>query len=368
MSRRRYLSTEISMDDAVNRLIREHGHFAGLFYTWLIPHAGDDGVIHGNVQELRMRVIPGQSQVATEDVEAALAGMVALGLIEWDPGQREVRFPGEKFYKYQTYIKARARPTPPPASPNGVENQRKSAQNTVSFSSPPSSSSSVSDSSSSSSPPPSRARETSGGGGSAGYGMTDDDDARRHEIYQAVLPSVNITGHAAAEHRLFALVGRWVDGDLAAEPDPVGLTGEWFDVIGHTRDSQMGRVTSLTQYAENHLAERQRGRPRLQVVRDEDPPDYPSSPVTIWNDLRDEVHRQTVSGELDKKFHFMSGDWGFQTFDAVSFDGHVLILTSSQAWDEHYRRNWAATLHRLAASRGQDIAVHWQEDGYAAVG
>jgi hypothetical protein len=163
-------------------------------------------------------------------------------------------------------------------------------------------------------------------------------------------------------------VERWIDGDLSDDPDPVQLVREWHEVIGHSRDSQMGRVTSLTEYAQNHLPERRRDRPHLQLVRDDNPPDYTPSSVEVWNDLRAEIHRQTHAGTLDKKFHFMSDDWGFQTFDAVSFDGSTLVLTMPGAGDSHYRQAWSATIRRLAASRGQDLTVKWLEDGYAAVG
>ena len=45
MSRRRYLSTEVSLDTRINRLALEAGDFAALLYTWMIPHAEDDASI-----------------------------------------------------------------------------------------------------------------------------------------------------------------------------------------------------------------------------------------------------------------------------------------------------------------------------------
>jgi hypothetical protein len=43
--RRRYLSTAISLDPTVNKLARTAGDFAALLFTWMIPHADDDGAI-----------------------------------------------------------------------------------------------------------------------------------------------------------------------------------------------------------------------------------------------------------------------------------------------------------------------------------
>lgn len=111
------------MDARVNRLATQYGDFAALVYTWMIPHATDDGTLTGDVEELMCTVVPGLREKTAEDVTAALVGMNELGLVEWDNGT--IRFPREAFYRYQTYIPVAKR------RGNGDE-QRISPQNTVS--------------------------------------------------------------------------------------------------------------------------------------------------------------------------------------------------------------------------------------------
>ncbi len=141
MSRRRYLSTDISIDTAVNRLARTAGDFAVMLYTWMIPHCDDDGIVHGDAEEIILQVIPGRRDKKIEDVTAALAAMQEQGLIEWDQEGRCARFPAGSFYKYQTYIKPErrrgAQQNIAPESPidaDNAANQRKTPQNTVSLS------------------------------------------------------------------------------------------------------------------------------------------------------------------------------------------------------------------------------------------
>jgi hypothetical protein len=142
MSRRRYLSTEISIDTAVNRLARSAGDFAVMLYTWMIPHCDDDGIVHGDAEEIILQVIPGRRDKKIEDVTTALAAMQEHGLIEWDQEGRRVVFPAASFYKYQTYIKEDRRRGASGADNNNAPEvtqdadnaakQRKTAQNTVS--------------------------------------------------------------------------------------------------------------------------------------------------------------------------------------------------------------------------------------------
>lgn len=140
MSRRRYLSTEISTDTAINRLARTAGDFAVMLYTWMIPHADDDGIVRGDAEEIILKVIPGRRDKKIEDVTAALAAMQELDLIEWDENARCVIFPYSSFYKYQTYIKPERRrgaeqnnaPEMPQESENSAD-QRKTPQNVASL-------------------------------------------------------------------------------------------------------------------------------------------------------------------------------------------------------------------------------------------
>lgn len=104
MARRRYLSTEISTDTAVCKLAKEYGEFAALLYTWMIPHAEDDGSIHADAEKLILMVIPGFRWKTEQDVEEALGGMHQLGLVFWDRENETIYFPSSSFYRYQSYI------------------------------------------------------------------------------------------------------------------------------------------------------------------------------------------------------------------------------------------------------------------------
>ncbi|HKX17146.1 MAG TPA: hypothetical protein VJT33_03950 [bacterium] len=84
MSRRRYLSTEISFDRRVDQLARECSDFAALLYSWAIPHALDDGSLPADPRELGARIMPYRTGKAVLDVAAAAADMVGLGLLERD--------------------------------------------------------------------------------------------------------------------------------------------------------------------------------------------------------------------------------------------------------------------------------------------
>lgn len=105
MARRRYISTQISLDAAVDKLAQEYGDFAALLYTWMVPHAEDDATITGDPDELMFTVIPRRRDKTIEDVVAALEGMEKVGLIKWDRENKIIYFPPESFYRYQSYIR-----------------------------------------------------------------------------------------------------------------------------------------------------------------------------------------------------------------------------------------------------------------------
>lgn len=154
MARRRYLSTEISVDPRVADLASAAGPYAALLYTWLIPHADDQGIVAGNPRQIKLQVVPGLEQLGSDEIEAALAAMRELGLIEWDGAV--LRFP-QSFYKHQSYIKDERRRSAQNAANLG--NAAIPAQNAASSSSPVSSSSSSSkdENLEEESPPPSAA-------------------------------------------------------------------------------------------------------------------------------------------------------------------------------------------------------------------
>jgi hypothetical protein len=102
MSRRRYISTAISIDKLVNRLARDYGAFAALLYTWMIPHADDAAFLTGDPEEILLTVCPGLRSYSESDVVDALRGMTEIGLVSWD--EEKVYFDSESFYRHQSYI------------------------------------------------------------------------------------------------------------------------------------------------------------------------------------------------------------------------------------------------------------------------
>jgi hypothetical protein len=127
MSRRRYLSTEISTDTRVNRLVLKAGDFAGLLYSWAIPHADDDGSLTADPEELLYSVLPGRRDKTPEDVARAVDEICGLGLMYRENGR--LYFPPESFYRFQTYIPVEKR-----RSANNTEERRATPKNASSLS------------------------------------------------------------------------------------------------------------------------------------------------------------------------------------------------------------------------------------------
>ena len=104
MSRRRYLSTDISTDPRVAELA-EHGALPVLLYTWAILHADDWGRMTGDARQFKLLVCPG-FDVTAHDVEVALTQIAEANL--WlryvVDGRAYLSFPPATWFKYQTYI------------------------------------------------------------------------------------------------------------------------------------------------------------------------------------------------------------------------------------------------------------------------
>jgi len=101
MSRRRYLSTEISVDSRVNQL----STFAALLFTWSLPHFADNcRLTPQNAVEVKWSVVPARRE-GVKEVEKAINEIIGVGL--WGLDENEHFFiPAETFYKWQTYINA----------------------------------------------------------------------------------------------------------------------------------------------------------------------------------------------------------------------------------------------------------------------
>ena len=108
MSRRRYISTDISKDKRVGQLALEYGDFAVVLYTWLLPHALDDCSVESDHDEIVALVVPFWMKRkrfnAREQVDHAIAGMLMLGLLCVDDAGGYY-FPPDAFYRHQSYIK-----------------------------------------------------------------------------------------------------------------------------------------------------------------------------------------------------------------------------------------------------------------------
>jgi DNA replication protein DnaD len=109
MARRRYVSTEISIDKEVNKLALQYGDFAALLYTWMIPHAEDNCLITADPYELLNKVVPGRRDKTEDDVQEAIAGMIKHKLLTVVEDGKMLKFKSKSFYKYQSYIPERKR-------------------------------------------------------------------------------------------------------------------------------------------------------------------------------------------------------------------------------------------------------------------
>lgn len=104
MSRRRYLSTEITTDPDLGEACAELSYFGALLFSWCIVHAEDDATFPRDPRKLKYLVLAMFPQTTTDDVEKALQEFLRLGLIA-DMGDR-LMFKPSSFYKIQSYIKA----------------------------------------------------------------------------------------------------------------------------------------------------------------------------------------------------------------------------------------------------------------------
>jgi DnaD/phage-associated family protein len=123
MARRRYVSTEISIDKEVNKLAIQYGDFAALLFTWMIPHAEDDRTITADPYEILNKVVPARRDKSEEDIQEAIAGMIKYKLLTVVEDGKLLKFKPKSFYKYQSYIPVNKRqeegyaPMPPRGNP-----------------------------------------------------------------------------------------------------------------------------------------------------------------------------------------------------------------------------------------------------------
>ena len=107
VSRRRFISTDISSDKTLNALAKE-SDFAALLFSWIIPHTEDDGSITADPEQLKWRVMPGREDKSLDDfrtaIEAIKRHVNAHGQHLMIEHEGRLYYPPETFYKYQSYI------------------------------------------------------------------------------------------------------------------------------------------------------------------------------------------------------------------------------------------------------------------------
>lgn len=135
MSRRRYISTDISTDAKMRKL----SDSAALFWTWMIPHANDDATITSDPDELAAIVVPNRPGWSPNKVETIIAYLQELDLLTTLNGT--MYFDTNSFYRYQSNVPVDKRRTENPCKQGFAENstkQHKTAQNSTSPSPSPS--------------------------------------------------------------------------------------------------------------------------------------------------------------------------------------------------------------------------------------
>jgi len=124
MSRKLYVSTDISIDEAVAE-IAEEDPVAALLWPWLLVHLDDWGRSSASERRLKAAVAPMMETITTEVIRGALERYATHGLIalyEVD-GQEYLAVNPEKWWRYQTHIHKSKRDNDQslvPAPPAGV--------------------------------------------------------------------------------------------------------------------------------------------------------------------------------------------------------------------------------------------------------
>ena len=117
MAKWRAIHGDISTSGQVDQLTE----FEQLFFTWMIPHADDWGVITGNTRELKLKVIPGSDRTCQE-VTDALGHIEEVGLIwRYEP---DTYGPLVQFKRWDSHQPIREDRRKPPDLPLHYEHPR----------------------------------------------------------------------------------------------------------------------------------------------------------------------------------------------------------------------------------------------------
>lgn len=124
MSRKLYVSTDISIDEALAE-IADEDPVSALLWPWVLVHLDDWGRSSASARRLKAAVAPMMTTVTVDVICGALERYAAHGLIalyEVD-GQEYLAVNPEKWWRYQTHIHKSKRDndqSPIPAPPAGV--------------------------------------------------------------------------------------------------------------------------------------------------------------------------------------------------------------------------------------------------------
>lgn len=105
MSRKRYISTDISVSGKIEELTRRAGEYAVILWTWMTPHLDDWGRMEGEPDVVFFTVTPRFALLGRkpEDAEKALHAMHELGLITWYKvnGKRYIQVNTDEWFDLQ---------------------------------------------------------------------------------------------------------------------------------------------------------------------------------------------------------------------------------------------------------------------------
>lgn len=142
MSRRRYISTDLSTDIKLAEL-SEHGTLPLLLFTWAIPHMDDWGRMTGDARQFKLLVCPALD-VSSREVEESLTNIASVDLwIRYQiDGKQFIAIPEDRWFKHQSYINKGKRGDDGgsnfPKPPNNADEHRKTPKITASLSPTPS--------------------------------------------------------------------------------------------------------------------------------------------------------------------------------------------------------------------------------------
>jgi hypothetical protein len=118
-ARGRMLWGSISTSERVNRLSLK----AALLYTWLLPHADDQGRMSANPATIKAVVIPMRDDISLDEIEYLLLEIEKARLIRvytpskaigWSPNDRDLMLQINEWWDYQALREPKASRYPPP--------------------------------------------------------------------------------------------------------------------------------------------------------------------------------------------------------------------------------------------------------------